>query len=105
MHAFSVNSDVMLKKFFSRNILYYVSETGVKILTVVKELKTVFNVFIFSVLQKQCLQILTICLQGYSYQIYFIQWFYENWRSIDKICAIKTNSFESDIIRARNFYF
>ena len=71
----------------------------------VKELRTVINVFIFCVLKKECLQILTISLQVNFYQISFIQWCYENGRSKDKIYAIKTNSFESDIIRVRDFYF
>ena len=56
-------------------------------------------------LQKQYPQFLTIRLQVNFYQINFIQWFYENGRSIDKICAIKTKNFESDIIRVRYFYF
>ena len=45
----------------------------------------------------QCLQIVTICLQVNIYQINFIQWFYENRRSIDKIYVIKTNNVESDM--------
>ena len=76
-----------------------------KILTEVKNLKTVFNIFIFGVQKKRCLQSLTISLQVNFYQIDFIQWFYENGRSKDKIYAIKNNNFESDIIRVRNFYF
>ena len=70
-----------------------------KILPKVKEVRTVFNVFIFCVLKKRCLQILTISLQINFYQINFIQWFNENGRSKDKIYSIKTNNFESDIIR------
>ena len=70
-----------------------------KILTEVKELKTVFNVFIFCVIKKWCLQTLTLSLQINFYQINFIQWFYEKGRSKDKIYVIKTNNFESDIIR------
>ena len=47
LHAFSVNSGVVLKKFFVE-----VSERCVKdFLIEVKELKTVFNVFIFCVLK------------------------------------------------------
>ena len=53
----------------------------------------------------QCLQILTISLQVNFYQINFSQWFYENEKSKDKIYAIKTNNFESDIIRVRDLYF
>ena len=56
-----------------------------KILTEVKELKTVLNVCIFCVLKKRCLQILTISLQVNFYQINFIQWFYEYRRSKDEI--------------------
>ena len=48
---------------------------------------------------------MTINLQVNFYQINFIQWFYENWRSKDKIYGLKTNNFEPDIIRVRNFYF
>ena len=44
-------------------------------------------------------------LQVDFYQIYFIQWFYENGRPKDKIYAIKTNKFEAYIIRVRDFYF
>ena len=76
-----------------------------KILTEVNELKTVCKVLIFCVLKKRCLQILTISLQVNFYQINFIQWFYENGRSKDKIYVIKTNNFESDIIRVRVFFF
>ena len=49
LHAFSVNSGVIL--FFCRSILCYVFEKCVKVLTEVKNLKTVFNVFIFGVLK------------------------------------------------------
>ena len=76
-----------------------------KIWTEVKELKTVFIVFILCVIKKQCIQILTISLQVNFYQINFIYWFYENGRSKDKLYATKTNNFESDIIRVWNFYF
>ena len=75
-----------------------------KILTEVKDLETVFNVFIFCVLKKRCLQILTISLQVNFYQINFIQWFYENGMSKDKIYAKKPNNFVSNIIRVRDFY-
>ena len=41
------------------------------------------------VLKKWRLQILTISLQINFYQIYFIQWFYKNGRSKDKIYVIQ----------------
>ena len=47
---------------------------------------------------------MTLSLQVYFYHIDFIQCFYVNGRSKDKIYAIKTNNFESDIIRVRDFY-
>ena len=106
LRSFSVNSGVILKKFYAV-VFCVICPRGVqKILIEVKELKTVFNVFICCVLKKQCLQqILTISLQANFYHINFIRWFYENGRSIHKIYAIKTNNFESDFIRARDFYF
>ena len=59
----------------------------------------------FCGLKKRCLRTLTISLKFNFYQINFILWFYENRRSKDKIYAIKTKKFESDIIRMRDFYF
>ena len=50
-------------KVFSRNCLCYVSERCVKDFNGRKKLKTVFNVFIFCVLKKGCIQALTISLQ------------------------------------------
>ena len=91
--------------FVQKYLVLCVREVCKRFLTEVKELRTVFNVFIFCVLKKRSLQILTINLQFYFYQINFIQWFYENGRSKDKIYAIKTNNFESDIFRVRDFYF
>ena len=100
-----VNLGVKLKEFFCRRILCYVSKRFVKDFYGSKRIKDRFNVFVFCVLQKLSLQILTISLQVNFYQIGFIQWFYEKRRSIDKIHAIKTNNFDSDIIRVRDFYF
>ena len=71
----------------------------------VKELRTVFNILIFCVLKKRCLQILTISLQVNFYQINLIQWFDEDGRSKDKIDAINTDNFESDFFKVRDFYF
>ena len=48
---------------------------------------------------------MTINLQVNFYQINLIQWFYEKWRSKDKIYAKTPNIFYSDIIRVRYFYF
>ena len=53
---------------------------ALKIITEVKELKTVLNVFILCGLQKQYLQILTISLQVNFYQINFSQRFYWKWK-------------------------
>ena len=92
-------------KGFRRNILCYVSERCVKDFNGSKRIKDSFNVFIFCVLKKRCLRTLTINLKFNFYQINFIQWFYENGRSKDKMYAIKTKNFESDIIRIRDFYF
>ena len=61
--------------------------------------------FVFCLLQKQCLDILTISLQVNLYENNFIQWFYWKGRSIYKIYEIKTINFESDIIRVRNFHY
>ena len=105
LHVFSVNSGVIPKKFFCRSILCYVSERCVKDFNgSKKKIRTVFNVFIFCVLKKRCLQILTISLQVNFYHINFVQCFYENGRSKDIIYAIQINNFESDIIRLRDFY-
>ena len=68
-------------------------------------MKNSFNVFVFCLLQKQYLQILTINLQINFYHVNFIQWFSEKERSIDKMYTIKANNFESDIIRVRDLYF
>ena len=95
---------VHLKSCFCRNILCYLSERFVKDFNGSKRIKDRFNVFIFCVLKKRCLQILTICLQVNFYQINFIQWFYENGWSKDKVYPIKTNNFEHDIIRVRDFW-
>ena len=76
-----------------------------RFLTEVKELRDSFKRLYILCPKKRCLQILTIILQVNFYQINFIQWFYENERSKDKIYAIKTNNFESDIIRVPDFYF
>ena len=58
----------------------------------------------FFVLKKRSLQILRISLQVNFYQINIIQWFYETGRSKDNIYTIKTNNFEYDSIRVRDFY-
>ena len=104
LHAFSVNSGVILKKIVAEVCVMCLK--GVKkILTEVKELRTVFNVFIFCVLDKRCLQNLTISLQVNFYQINFIQWFNESGWSKNKIYAIKPNNLESAVIRVLDFYF
>ena len=91
-------------KVFSRNILCCVPERCVKDFKGSKRIKDCFSVFIFCVLKKRCLRTLTISLHLHFYQINFIQWFHENGRSKDKIYAIKTQNFESDIITIQNFY-
>ena len=48
---------------------------------------------------------LTINLPVSFYPTNFIKWFYEKWRSIDKTHAIKSNNFDSDITRDRDYYF
>ena len=78
LHAFYVDSVVILKMFLAEVFCIMCLRSVLMILTEVKELRTVLNVFIFCVLKTQYLQILTISLQVNFYQINFIQWFYEN---------------------------
>ena len=73
LHDFSVNSGVILTNFLIELFCVMFPRGVQKILTEVKELKTVLNVCIFCVLKKRCLQILTISLQVNFYQINFIQ--------------------------------
>ena len=77
------------------------SERCVKDFNRSKRSKDSFNVFIFCVVKKRCLQILTISLQVNFYHINFIKCFYENGRSKDKIYAIKTTILNL----IRGFYF
>ena len=94
-----------LNSFFCISILCYVSERCVKDLNGSKTITDSFSRFYILCPKERCLQISTISVQVTFYQINFFQWFYENGRSNDKIYAIKTNNFESDIIRLRYFYF
>ena len=100
----SLSIRVLYLNFFCRSIFCYESERCVKYFNGSKRIKDSFNVFIFCVLKKRCLQILSISLQVNFYQINLIQCFSENGKSKDKIYAIKINNFECDIIRVRDFY-
>ena len=63
----------------------------------VRKWKTVLNFFVFWLLQRLCLTILTISLK--------VSFYISRRRSIDTMYAIKTNNFDSDIIRVQYFYF
>ena len=84
-HAFSVNSGVILKKYFCISILCYVSERCIKDFN---GSKRQFLTFLYSVSHKSnASKFWQLVCKFISIRL--IQWFYENGRSIDKIYALK----------------
>ena len=70
LHLFSVNFGIILTNLFCRSFLSNVDGCCVKyIFTEIKELKALFNTFVFCLLQKPCFPVLKISLQIDFYQI------------------------------------
>ena len=67
------------------------------------DLKTIFNFFVFCLLQKLCLLILTTNLQEISIWLILFNDFMKKDRSFDEIYAIKTNNCVFDIIGVQDF--